>query len=274
MPGRVRNLSRFLLLALIVVLISLYVVSRFAQFRQADMVQAPAGESGSLPGGGLGQGPEAGASGGAPGEALAGEEAASEGMPGAPGAADGPGALQGAGGPVAPALAPSGPAAAAAPPSSPGGGLSAPLPAGAAASMPEGPGLVVPFGPETSASATGELEGLAFMDYRLERERSRGQEAEWLRDLSQDPEADPATRAEAGRRLLELATRGAKEAELESLIRAKGFEDALVFLFSGSAVVLVKASQLTQGEVARIGEVVSRGAGLKLEDISIMCRPR
>jgi stage III sporulation protein AH len=132
--------------------------------------------------------------------------------------------------------------------------------------------------PAKSGAATNPLSiaGTAdfFIDYRLERDRVRSRQLDMLREIINNPKADEDARKEANRRWLAISDDLGREVDLESLIKAKGFEDALVFLQSGTAVVIVKAQDLTSVEVARIGEVVRRGTGLKLENINIMPKPR
>ena len=83
---------------------------------------------------------------------------------------------------------------------------------------------------------------------------------------------DEENRKEAQARLILLSEEQAKEVEIEALIKAKGFADALVYLHSDSVHVLVKAPDLTADEAARIGDVVARSSGLPLENIIIDTR--
>lgn len=132
---------------------------------------------------------------------------------------------------------------------------------------------ILPVGPSLQNPAPAQLEEF-FIDFRLERDGTRQQQLDLLRELINNPNSDEASRKEANRRFLRIVDTIGKEVELEGLIRAKGFDDALVFLQEESATVVVKAAVLAAPEVARIADIVMRGTGLKLEAISILSLPR
>ena len=132
-----------------------------------------------------------------------------------------------------------------------------------------------PAQPAQSASATnGVAAGMTLDDCRLQRQRTRSLLAEQLQALAGDANAPAETRAEASRRLLELATLGDREAEAEAALAARGY-DTVVFIFErGAVVVVARASPLAAQDAAFIGDIVARCAGLSLEDITITARPR
>jgi len=131
-----------------------------------------------------------------------------------------------------------------------------------------------------SGSGSGSTAGASlpaqdfFIDYRLDRDRVRSQQIEQLRELMNNPKADEATRSEAGQRWLKMTDEMGREVELEGLIRSKGFEDAVVLLRDNAAVVIVKAKELTQVEVARIADLTAKVGGVKPENISIVPKPK
>jgi stage III sporulation protein AH len=113
-----------------------------------------------------------------------------------------------------------------------------------------------------------------FIDYRLERERTRSQQADLLRELINNAQADDASRKSAGERWLTMVSTIGTEGEIESLIRAKGFADAVVFMQDKSTVVVVKATEVSQPEAAKIMDIVTRGTGMKLDAISLIVKPQ
>ena len=70
--------------------------------------------------------------------------------------------------------------------------------------------------------------------------------------------------------MLALSERIEEEMEVESLIRAAGFTDAVAFLHEGSIDLIIQSTGLTAEEVAKIGDIVVRVTDLKFEDISII----
>jgi stage III sporulation protein AH len=112
-----------------------------------------------------------------------------------------------------------------------------------------------------------------FVEFRLERERVRSQQVEYLRELMENAKIDEATRREAAGHWLTLTERMGQEIDAENLVRARGFADGLVVLKDDAATVIVRANELAPLEVARIADIVIRVAGVRPENISVQARP-
>lgn len=124
--------------------------------------------------------------------------------------------------------------------------------------------------PTTSLAVTNDF----FVDYRLERERTRGHQLELLRELINNAQADETSRRTAGDRWLAIVNAMGVETELENLIRAKGFADAVVFIQEKTTVVVVKATELSQPEAAKIMDLTTRGTGLKMDAVTLVVKPK
>lgn len=112
-----------------------------------------------------------------------------------------------------------------------------------------------------------------FAEYRLDRDRARAREIETLRDLTANSALGEAGRKDAGSRLMRLTERGSQEVQAEALLKAKGFDDAVVILRDGSAEVIIRTSEeLTRPQLAIIADVVTRNTGLKASKVSISAR--
>lgn len=129
---------------------------------------------------------------------------------------------------------------------------------------PAGPTLALPAAPPQAEY---------FTEHRLEREANRQHQLELIRALIDHPNTDASTRQEAGRKLLRIVDQIGRELRVEGLIRAKGYEDSLVFLGDTSATVVVKSPELKATDVARIADIVMRKTGLGQEAITIVARP-
>nr|WP_204618312.1 SpoIIIAH-like family protein [Desulforadius tongensis] len=112
-----------------------------------------------------------------------------------------------------------------------------------------------------------------FIEYRLERERTRGQQVEWLREIINNPNAEADTRKKAQEKLYAITQNIGKEMEMENLIRAKGFKDAVVLLQDKGATVVVQSESLTTEQAAKIAELVSRNTGIPMNGIVIIPKP-
>ncbi|HLS88050.1 MAG TPA: SpoIIIAH-like family protein [Sphingobacteriaceae bacterium] len=142
-----------------------------------------------------------------------------------------------------------------------------------AADTPDQNAATTPLTQPTAGSAAGEEYSL-FVDGRLQRDQSRSLRMEVLREMLQDEEVSEEARRAAAEELMLLNRLAAQEADLENLLRAGGFADAVAFLYPEAGVVVVKAETLNQAQAARVAELTARVAGTPLEGISVMARPR
>lgn len=111
-----------------------------------------------------------------------------------------------------------------------------------------------------------------YLNLRLERDQARSLQLELLREVLDNPQVDGEARGEAMALWLEISRSVAWETDVESLIRAEGYIDALVVCGQGQATVMVPVDALTREEVVRIADIVVRITGLDYEDITVMAR--
>ena len=108
-----------------------------------------------------------------------------------------------------------------------------------------------------------------FNSLKSERETTRNQSVSYL-DAIINSETSSAEAIDAAQtRKLELINTTETELVLESLIRAKGFEDAFVTLETNNVNVLVKDSALDSEGVAKILTVVTEETGVKATNVVI-----
>lgn len=108
-----------------------------------------------------------------------------------------------------------------------------------------------------------------FSEYKLERERMRSRQVELLQNLAYDPHTESERKEQAQTDLQKLIEKITRETEIENLMKAKGYLDALVLLDQEAITVVVPVT-LTREEAARIGELVNRLTGIRLERITIV----
>lgn len=127
-----------------------------------------------------------------------------------------------------------------------------------------------------TGSAVGEIRAISdqtfFAVSRLERERARSQRIELLQQLIDNPNTDADTRRQAEQELVELSRKIAQEAEIESLIQARGFENVLVYLYDDASVVIIQTEELTDAQAAQAADAVAKVAGVPFPSISVMAR--
>ncbi|WP_257529459.1 SpoIIIAH-like family protein [Irregularibacter muris] len=108
-----------------------------------------------------------------------------------------------------------------------------------------------------------------FIDYRLERDKNRSQHIVLLENIVGNKETDKDTRGQAQKEMINLVKLSEKEMVIENLIRAKGFNDVIVFIHDGYVNAIVDAENLSAAHAAQIQDVISKETGITLEKISI-----
>ena len=109
-----------------------------------------------------------------------------------------------------------------------------------------------------------------FAQAKMDKEISRSKSNDSLKAITEDVNASKETRAEAYDKMMALVDNADKEMRIETLIREKGFSDAVaLFADDGSIDIIVKAPSLTTAQTAQIADIVSRQAKVAIEDIHI-----
>ncbi|AIS52375.1 stage III sporulation protein AH [Thermoanaerobacter kivui] len=111
-----------------------------------------------------------------------------------------------------------------------------------------------------------------FTTYREEREINRSRSIDALKEIVENKNTSQATRDQAQRQIIKLTEITNQEMIIENLIKAKGFQDAVVLIDNGIVNVIVQADKLSEQEVAQIQDIVSRQTGVSLDNIKIMTR--
>lgn len=124
--------------------------------------------------------------------------------------------------------------------------------------------------PEESEDNTAVTASSFFINYRLDRKKTREEEIEYIKTIIDNPNLDDEMKQEAQAQILEIANKMEKEMAIENLIRAKNFNDVVVILNRGSVNVIVDKAELKPEEVAQILSIVKRESGERVENITIM----
>ena len=124
----------------------------------------------------------------------------------------------------------------------------------------------------TSADAASSGEEDYFASSRLTREQVRDEAVSTLKELTESDTADQTAKDEAAAQISALAEDSVAEANIESLIRAKGYEDAVVMIGDDSVNVVVAAPDggLQATDVTVIKDIVVAEAGVTAGQIKIV----
>ena len=126
------------------------------------------------------------------------------------------------------------------------------------------------FQPAEEAQEGEYVPGDYFATFRDDREQVRKLEMEYLDEVIAASASDDETLADAQGQKLTLVENMEKEFTVESLIKAKGFEDAAVTFHAGTVNVVVKADELSDKQVAQILEITKKETGEPAENIKVM----
>jgi stage III sporulation protein AH len=111
-----------------------------------------------------------------------------------------------------------------------------------------------------------------FVEYRLEREQTRGQQVEWLREVINSDNSNAAIKQKAQEQLLTISQNMVCEIDLVNMLKAKGFKEAIVRLNENTVTVIIAADSITEKETEDIKELVAMGAGMKEENVVVIIK--
>ncbi len=123
----------------------------------------------------------------------------------------------------------------------------------------------------TNAVSAGDAEEY-FASISLERRKARDEAIEVLRTVTESGTATGEARAEAAAAIETIAKGMESDANIESLLKAKGYEQCAAVIRDGACSVIVRTDGLMQSDVARISEIVWEQAGIEPENLKIIER--
>jgi stage III sporulation protein AH len=109
-----------------------------------------------------------------------------------------------------------------------------------------------------------------FVTYRADRQDTRDQEIVYLDAIIASASSSAEAKSAAESKRQALVSQMDSELMLEGLIKAKGFEDAIVSTSSSNINVIVKSSELQESEVAQIVEIIQGQTNYNLDNIKII----
>ena len=104
----------------------------------------------------------------------------------------------------------------------------------------------------------------------LNRQQSRDEAIDVLKLVADSEEATVEAKAEANAKIAKIATDIQNETNIETLVKAKGFEDCVAVISDDAVSVIVKAESLKAAEAAQILTIVYETTGVSPERISII----
>lgn len=122
---------------------------------------------------------------------------------------------------------------------------------------------------ESSALATA-AETDYFKTAAAERKNSRDEALSLLEDAAKNTSADAEEKIVIAEKISLIAERIEKEAAIETLIKSKGFEKAIVVIGDKDTSVIVSADELLPSQILQIQDAVTSQIEISLENIKIV----
>ena len=124
--------------------------------------------------------------------------------------------------------------------------------------------------PISEITLESEPQDIYFVQAAADRERKRDDAIATLQTVVDSSETMPDAKDVALGEMIRLAANMETEANIETMVKAKGFDDCIAVMSNESVSVIVKTSGLLTHEVAQIREIAMTETGMTAENIKII----
>ena len=121
---------------------------------------------------------------------------------------------------------------------------------------------------ESTASASKSSDE-DFSQAKVNRQQTQDDIAEMTKKILESSEESDTAKAEAVAKAAELATVMEQQTNVESLIKAKGFEECMVFIQNGECSIVVRDSDLTADDALIIKDIATGQTGITVDKIKV-----
>lgn len=111
-----------------------------------------------------------------------------------------------------------------------------------------------------------------FSSVELDRKRTRDEALEVLQGVVDNESSSEEAKSEALAEITAIAKIMENEANIETLIEAKGFEECVAVIKDDSASIVVKSDGLQAAQISQINEIVYEQAGISPVNVKIIQR--
>lgn len=125
---------------------------------------------------------------------------------------------------------------------------------------------------DSSASGDVNEEQDYFTSTALDRQQARDEALDVLKLVTESTESSEDAKAQAQEKISKIAVDIQNEANIETLVKAKGFEDCVAIISDDAVSVIVSAESLQAAEAAQILTIVYETTGINPENVSIISK--
>ncbi len=104
----------------------------------------------------------------------------------------------------------------------------------------------------------------------LDRQQARDEAIDVLKLVTENDEASAEAKAEASAKISQIAVDIQNEANIETLVKAKGFEECVAIISDNAVSVIVSTDELMAKETAQILTIVYETTGISPDRVSII----
>jgi hypothetical protein len=108
-----------------------------------------------------------------------------------------------------------------------------------------------------------------FVQAKLDREQSRSKQKDMLTEMINNDKLDSTQKSDCAAEMMVLQQRIEKETAAETMIKAKGFNEAYVRIDDATVDVVVSSESLNESQLAQIEDIVKRKTGVSADKIRI-----
>lgn len=109
-----------------------------------------------------------------------------------------------------------------------------------------------------------------FAQAKMDRESVRDKDIETIKTITSDETASKDAKVKAQEKMLKLVDIAEKEENIETLIKGKGFSDAIaLFSDDGKVDIIVKSPAISKADTAKIVDIVVRQGNVSFDKIVI-----
>lgn len=109
-----------------------------------------------------------------------------------------------------------------------------------------------------------------FSKAKTARQKARDEATDTIKEILDDAKSSEETKTEAVKQAAIIAKTIEQESNIESLIKAKGFEECLAFIQNDECSVVVKGEQLTEPLAISIKDIVCGQSGITPDKVKIV----
>ena len=109
-----------------------------------------------------------------------------------------------------------------------------------------------------------------FAKAKVARQKARDEATDTIKEILDDTKSSEETKKEAVKQAASIAKVIEQEANIENLIKAKGFEECLAFIQNGECSIVVKGEPLNESLAIAIKDIVTGQSGVTPDKIKIV----